>query len=387
MPTNGLVTIYDNTIPDRRMVTDRILMQDPYDIVAYQYLGTDMGKFNFVNKDVSTYEWLNDTMPDRTSTLGAAISTTTTTTCSITTADAGLVQPGDIWLIDSEQVWVSARTTTELTITRAYNGTTAATHLNAATMTRVGRARVDGDDADDSPGTEVTSTSNVTQIFQRTVNLSRSKMKINQYGISNPEDYMIDKYMSELMMDLARLPYYGGRSAGTENSVARTAGGFETFLTASDSNITFATSTGATGGTAAALTRDHIDDTLQNIFDDGGDPKLALTVAHAQRKINDFYEGYVSTERSEQLGGVLIKKLMNPISGSVIDIVVDRQCRAGQLWLLDTMKIAYYPFDPFFYERLSKTGDSVKGEVVGEYGFVVANPAWHGAVKEFSSTL
>lgn len=381
----GLVTIYDNSVPNKRMVTDRILNQNPYDIVAYNYLGTDMGKFMFVNKDVSTYEWLNDTYTDRTDVITDAFTDTLSTTTAITTA--ALFQPGDVWLVDSEHVWVSGISGTTITVTRGFNGTTAATHNDNSVITRISRARTDGDDADDSPSTEVTSTTNNTQIFQRTVNVSRSKAKINMYGIANLEDYEIDKYMDELMMDLARLPYYGGRSAGTENTVARSAGGFNTFLTTSLSNITFATSTAATGGTALAVTRDNIDDTLANAHASGGSPNLMLTVAHAQRKINSFYEGFVTTERSEQLGGVLIKKLMNPIDGNMIDVVVDRNCPAGQMWLLDTSKIAFYAFDPFFYERLAKTGDAVKGQVVGEYGFVVANPAWHGAVKEFSSTL
>jgi hypothetical protein len=382
MATNGLVTIYDNTVPDKRMVTDRILMVEPYDIVAYSYLGTDMGKFKFVNVDEHSYSWLNDTYTDRTDTITDAFTDTVSTTTAVATAANW--QPGDIFLIDSEQVWISAISGTTITVVRGYNGTTAATHADNSVITRIGRARIDGDDADDSPGTEVTSTTNDTQIFQRTVNLSRSAMKINKYGIANLEDYYIDKYMQELMMDLARLPYYGGVSAGTENSVARSAGGLKAFVT---DNVTYATSTAATGGTALALTRDHIDDTLQNIFADGGDPDLILTVAHAQRKINSMYEGFVSTERSEQLGGVLIKRLMNPITGKPLDVVVDRNCPSGQLWALDTSKIAYYPFDPFFYERLAKTGDAVKGQVVGEYGFVVANGSWHGAVKEFSSTL
>jgi len=134
------------------------------------------------------------------------------------------------------------------------------------------------------------------------------------------------------------------------------------------------------------LTRDNIDDTLALVFADGGSPKLILTTSWAQRKINSFYEDFIMTERSEKLGGNLIKKLQNPIDGALIDVVVDRRCPSGQLWILDTSKIAYYPFDPFFYERLAKTGDAVKGEVVGEYGFVVANADWHGCVKEFSES-
>lgn len=379
---SGLVTLYDNTVPNKRMVTDRILMMEPYDIVAYSYLGTDMGKFNFVNNDNHTYSWLNDTYTDRTDTITDAFTDTVSTTTAVATAANW--QPGDIFLCDSEQIWISSISGTTITVVRGFNGSTAATHADNAVITRIGRARIEGDDADDSPSTEVTSTTNSTQIFQRTVNLSRTATKINRYGISNLEDYMIDKYMDELMMDLARLPYFGGVSAGTENTVARTAGGFPAFITG---NLTYATSTAAAGGTALALTRKHIDDNLALIHTDGGDPNLFLTTAWAQRKVNDFYEGFVSTERSEQLGGILIKKVMNPITGKIIDVVVDRNCRSGQLWMLTTEKIAYYPFDPFFYERLAKTGDSVKGEIVGEYGFVVANADWHGAVKEFSESL
>lgn len=378
----GLVTLYDNTVPNKRMVTDRILMMEPYDIVAYSYLGTDMSKFNFVNNDNHTYSWLNDTYTDRTDTITDAFTDTVSTTTAVATAANW--QPGDIFLVDSEQVWIQSISGTTITVVRGYNGSTAATHADNAVITRIGRARIEGDDADDSPSTEVTSTTNSTQIFQRTVNLSRTATKINRYGIANLEDYMIDKFMDELMMDLSRLPYYGGVSAGTENTVARSAGGFPAFITG---NITYATATSATGGTASALTRKHIDDTLALIHADGGDPNLILTTAWAQRKINDFYEGFVSTERSEQLGGVLIKKLTNPITGKIVDVVVDRNCRSGQAWILSSEKIAYYPFDPFFYERLAKTGDAVKGEVVGEYGFVVANGDWHGAVKEFSESL
>jgi hypothetical protein len=379
---NGMINSYINTVPDKRMVTDRILMIEPYDIVAYSYLGTDMSKFNFVNRDGKIYEWLEDAYNDRTDTINSGLAAdSTTTTVSVT--DADLWQVGDIWEVDSEQILVTAKSSTTMTIVRDIGGTQA-THADASVATRISRARKDGATADDSPSNEIASAYNVTQIFQRTIEVARTKGKIAEYGVASWEDYWIDKYMEELMMDLARLPYYGERNVGSA-SQGRVAGGFRNFIT---DNVTYATSTGSTGGTALALTRDHIDDTLQAIFADGGDPDLILTVPHAQRKINDFYEGYVSTERSEQLGGILIKKLMNPITGKPVDVVVDRNCPSGQLWMLSRKHISYYPFDPFFYENLAKTKDTAAfGQVVGEYGFVCAYDKSHGAVKEFSSTL
>jgi hypothetical protein len=369
----GMIQSYINTVPDKRMITDRILMLDPYDIVAYSMLGTDMGKFNFVNREGKIYEWLEDTFNDRTDAIASGLSASTTTTTAVMTT-AALFQPGDVWLAESEQLWVSAVSGTTITVVRGFGGSTPATHADAVVATRISRARIDGDDADNSPSTEVSSNYNYTQIFQRTINVARTKEKIAEYGVASWENYLIDKNMKELMMDLARLPYYGKRYAGT-SSAARYAGGLRTFIT---NNLTDASS--------AVLTRDMIDDTLQNIHADGGDPNLILTGAHAQRKINDFYEGFVTTDRSEALGGVLIKKLMNPITGKTLDVVVDRNCPTNEMWLLETGLIAYYPFDPFFFEKLAKTGDANVGEIVGEYGFVVASDAHHGLIHTFSTS-
>lgn len=350
--------------------------------MAYSYLGVDMSKFNFVNRDGKVYEWLESTYNDRTDPVNSGLAAdSTTTTMSVT--DPDLFQVGDVWEAEGEGLLITAKSTTTMTIVRNIYGTQA-THANSTVLTRTSRSRVDGATADDSPRNEIASASNVTQIFQRTVEIARTKGKIAEYGVGNWEDYWIDQYMQELMMDLARAPYKLERNAGSA-SQGRLFGGFNQFIT---DNLTYATATAAAGGTASALTRDHIDDTLSNIFTDGGDPDLILTVPHAQRKINDMYEGFVSTERSEQLGGILIKKLMNPISGKTIDVVVDRNCDAGELWILSRKNIAYYPFDPFFYERLAKTKDtSAFGQVVGEYGFIVAYDKSHGAVLEFSSTL
>jgi len=378
----GQLTSYQDTVPDKRMVTDRILRIEPYDIVAYSYLGTDMGKFNFTNRDNKTYEWLESTYNDRTDTVNTGLASDSTTT-TFSATDADLYQVGDVWECEGEGLLVTGKSTTTMTIVRNIFGAQA-THANSSVITRVSRSRLDGATADDSPRNEIASASNVTQIFQRTVEIARTKGKIAEYGIADWEEYWIDQYMNELMMDLARAPYLQERNAGSA-SQGRLFGGFPSFIT---DNVTYATATAATGGTALALTRDHVDDTLANIFADGGDPDLILTTAHAQRKINDMYEGFVSTERSEQLGGMLIKKLMNPITGKIIDVVVDRNCPSGQLHILTTKNIAYYPFDPFFYESLAKTKDtSAFGQVVGEYGMVIAYDKSHGAVKEFSSTL
>ena len=56
----GLITSYDNTVPLKRTVTDRIIFADPYDITTMLALGLDnASKFQFVNTPNRTYEWLS----------------------------------------------------------------------------------------------------------------------------------------------------------------------------------------------------------------------------------------------------------------------------------------------------------------------------------------
>jgi hypothetical protein len=55
---SGQINSYVNTVPDRRMVSDRILMIEPYNIATYLALGTDVSKFDMVNREGKVYEWL-----------------------------------------------------------------------------------------------------------------------------------------------------------------------------------------------------------------------------------------------------------------------------------------------------------------------------------------
>ena len=371
---SGSIQSYLNTVPNKRMVTDRIMMIEPVKIKTWLRLGQDVDKFNLKNKDRKNYEWLEDTFVPETTTMDGTNMDSSTTNATFTPASLTLFQPGDIILMGTEQMWIVSVASGIPTVTRGYGSTTQATHANAITITLIGRARIDGDDADDSPSTEVTSSSNYTQIFQRTIQVARTKEKEAAYGISSLMDRMIDKRTTEIMMLLNKLPYFGKKYVGTATA-GRGCGGLRAFITDNLTNVG-----------SAALVRKDIDDTLQNIFDDGGDPDLIICGGWAQRKLNDFYEGFVTTERSERVGGIRIQRLLHPITGTELDILVDRACPTNEMWILTSKYISYYPFDPLFYEALAKDGDSDKGEVVGEYGFVVQYDKAHGLVHTFSTS-
>jgi hypothetical protein len=65
-------------------------------------------------------------------TLTAAISSTSATTCTVTAVTN--LSPGQTILIDSEQMFIYSISTLTLTVERGVNGTTAATHSNGASL-------------------------------------------------------------------------------------------------------------------------------------------------------------------------------------------------------------------------------------------------------------
>ncbi len=136
-----------------------------------------------------------------------------------------------------------------------------------------------------------------------------------------------------------------------------------------------------------ALNRGHIDDQLENCYAAGGMPNVLFCNTFQYRRLAAIYEPFITTERSETTGGNRIKWLEVPLPGaSPIQIIVDRWAPATTVDLIDTRYCGFITLDPFFYEKLAKTGDSSNGQVVGEYGFVLAFEKAHARITGLTSS-
>ena len=371
---SGLITSYDNTYTQKVMITDRIIMADPYDITTITALGlNNASKFQFVNTPGRTYTWLEDAYPSVSDAASCTALSTETAHTTLDVTDGDLFHVGDVVQVDSEYVWVASVSTNELTVVRGFGSTTTATHNTDSTFYIRYNARLEGADSSASPWTEVTTATNASTIFHKEVKISRDDELFPNYGVDNLRKYRIDKNMEQMMEQLDRLPYYGKRAAGT-SSTARSSGGFGTFITTNATTVT------------GALLRSHIDTEFRQIHAAGGKTDLILCDAWFQQKCNDFYEGFVTTTRDQSVGGSLIKQLMHPITGQLTKLVVDRHCPSGYAYLLDKRYVGYITIDPFFYEALAKHGDYEQGQTVGEYGFVCAYNKAHSILSGYSTT-
>ncbi len=376
MPT-GQRTSYTDTITQKRVVTDLISIIDPMEVPLLNAIGygpDNVKKFNFVNFPGTQIEWLEDTYAPRTATAAATNITndSTTTTIAVTTGQGARFQKGHVILIDSEYMWVSSISTDTLTVTRNWGGTQA-THESTASITIVSVARLEGVDADDSPTTTPTSGTNVSQIFQKKIELSRTRQRITQYGISDEFDREVDKAMKELTLYLEVAGFRGVRKAGS-SSAARGMGGLDTFIT---TNVT--TLTGS-----PALLQKNIEDAVQSCWSEGGNPSLLVCGAWALRKIRDFYAPSVRSTPDERRGGIRIDKILT--TTGELDVLPARNCPTTKLYILDESRVGFVPIDEFVTEDLAKTGDADKAQVVGEYSLALVNEKAHAIVTGFSTT-
>ena len=373
-----MITSYSDTTPHIRVISDVINMIDPVDTPLLDYLGgLDAARSKFkIKQNGYKIEILEDEYaPLAGAASGATGLTSDTTLTNWTVADASVFQDGHVVQMDDEYVVIKAADVTNNTVTvysRSYGGTNA-THATNETMTIVGMARLEGDDADYGPIVDITAPYNYTSIFQEALKVSGTQQVIDQYGISNEFAYEANKIVPSKLRLVNRMAFHGIRAAGSATA-PRSAGGLGTFVTGNSVNA---------GG---AIAKADVDTLMEYIYADGGNPDV-LVLNHA---VAGDLKGLIDSSSFVRLDQENAKIGMNPITQFTtqygnIRILMDRHCPVAKGYILDSSKVGFYQLRPFGMKSLAVTGDSVKGEVVGEFSFLVANDSAHGYIYGITS--
>ena len=376
-------------VPQKRAIADFIDMIDPRDVPLLKYLGiSDKGaggvnkasKFRLLNWPQTQYQWLNDTLAPLTTLLSADATVATATAAATQTVlmyDATSIRTGDVIHIDGELIHINSfvPSTKTATWSRFYGGTnhTGSNVLATdAAVEIISRARVEGADSDTDYTTQVADEYNYTQIFQAEIKVSRSQNKLDQLGMSSEYDYQVRKKFQEQLRLLEKTLFRGYRNAGSA-TLARSMGGFKQFITDNTASLA-----------SAPLTQKDLEDKIQACWEDGGMPDLIICNAWAKRKISSFYAGSVRTTRTENTGGVVIDNIETEFG--TLGMLMSRWCPSTEIFIVTSEYLGVLPFDAFFDEPLAKDGDYEKGQIVGEYGFVVKNDKAHAMLTTISTT-
>jgi len=367
---DGPKTTYSDSTPHARVISDVIQMIDPRDTPLLSRLGLD-GARNKFNLKLNGYkiELLEDELDplETTANNGTTIGAADT---SFEVTDATVFQDGHVILIDAEYMVVkSADADSNLVevYSRAYGGTNA-THAADAAIQIVGMARLEGDDADFGALVEVSAPYNYTSIFQKAVQVSGTQQVIAQHGIEDEFIYQANKAVPHLLRLVERAAFHGVRSAGAAAS-PRSMGGLDTFIS---SNVV-----AAGGGIAKA----DVDALMEEIFMQGGHPDLLVMnprVANDLRALLDN-SSFVRVNQAETRFGLNAMEKVITQYGE-LELLMDRWCPPTSAYAIQSSKIGFYILRSFEMKDLARSGDSVKGEVVGEFSLIVANEKAHGRI-------
>jgi hypothetical protein len=233
---------------------------------------------------------------------------------------------------------------------------------------------------------------NTVQIFQRQVSVSYAKQSVTgqitadattglaELGaqpVQNERDFQIMAHMRQVAVNVDYTFLNGTYQQATSAAVAAKARGI---ITACTSNTVAAAS--------ATLTKALIDELLRTMASNGAEfvNPVVFCNAFQKQKISDIY-GYAPQDRN--IGGYNIKQVETDFA--VLGIVWAPNVPTDDLLVADLAFCApvFLPVPEkgvLFYEELSRTGASEKGQIYGQIGIDYGPEEYHGTITSLATS-
>lgn len=270
---------------------------------------------------------------------------------------------------------------------------------------------VEGDDATANTADPTVRLANQLQTLRKVVQVSGRAREIDTAGRADEFEYQLKKRMKELGRDLeAALTQNNAGTAGSANSAPLMAS-FESWIassaTAVGNYVSVGTGTAQTtiginsaagypvtapvdSTVAGTLTEASVKYVIRQIWVNGGDPSLVMVGADVKQKISASFTGIATRFRS-----VESKSEAQIIAGAdiyvsdfgAVTIVPNRFQRERTVLVLDPDYLGIASLRGFRMERLAKTGDSDKAQILGDYTLEVRNVMAQGKVADVNGSL
>lgn len=361
----GVMSTYDLTVGVQLQVEDLIYVISPFDVPLLGANGAD-GRTVLSNDTAyeKKIEWLDETLLTPRTTLGA----------TYVTADAYIVvaagererfQTGDVILTRAEYLRITGygSTADSLTVTRAYAGAATNAGVVGDQIVGVGSALPEGSDPPNARTRDRTNRFNYTEIFgPYQVQVSETENVVRKYGLPMSEfDYQIGNRTKEGMVAIEQALLYGTRVEDVSNKW-RSMGGMAFYIT---TNLDTSTTT---------ITETLLLNQLEAAFNAGGNPDRILVNPRQKRNVSQFGSSNIRYVQQTNVRGQTVDFYESDFGQ--VSLVVDRWCRVGDLFIFARDQATVMTLRPMVFEMLAKTGDSIKGQVVGEKSFAFHREAW-----------
>lgn len=354
----GMVSTYDLTVGVQLEVEDMIHVITPFDVPLLGGGGAD-GNTVLSSDTVfeKKYEWLDEELLTPRTTVQSTYATADTFVV-VAAGERERFQTGDLIKIDNEVVRVTGygSTADTLTATKAYDGVSSQ-HAAGAQMVGVGSALPEGSDPPSPRTRDRVNRFNYTEIFgPYAVQVSGTEQVVRKYGLPMSEfDYQVANRTKEAFVAMEQALLYGARVEDVSNEW-RSFGGMTFFIT---TNV---------DSTTTDITEAKLLDSLQTVFAAGGNPDRIVVGPAQKRKISQLTDSSLMRVVNAQDSRGRVVQAYESDFGQ-LSIILDRWVRTSDLFIFNRDQATVLTLRPLVFEMLAKTGDSVKGQVVGEKGF------------------
>lgn len=351
-------------IGKRESVTDQLLLLNPYQTPLIAMLG--------FSNPVTQVEhiWFEDSMFGNESkiTTAAAIDAVT-----LQVADSEPFRENQVAKVGEELILVTGvdPVAKNLAVMRGYAGTTPAAIAANAVITVQFVAGAEGADARSGRSKPRVRKSNITQIFDETVEITGTAAAVANYGIDDLYEYEKAKKLLELALQ-AEKAFIGG--IRYENGIVRQMSGIRNML-----------QTNVTDLKGADLTMDVLNDSLQAIytkggFASGGNYEIVVP-AKQKRVVGKFSDNLIRINNGDDARGTVVNRLITDFGE--INVSINDNLSADEVLILDKNRISLRPLNgrDFGHEYLGKKGDYFQGQIVGEYTLELLQEAAHARIK------
>lgn len=355
----GMVTTYDLSVGVQLQVSDMIDVISPFDVPLVGTNGADgrstLSRDTMFEKKI---EWMDEELLVPRTTLGANY-TAAATFITVAAGERERFQTGDLIRVDAETMRVTGYGTTADTLTIETWAGSNANHTSGAQLVGIGSALAEGSDPPSPRTRDRVMRHNISEIFGPVqVQVSGTEQVVRKYGLPMSEfDYQIANRTKEQFVALEQALLYGVRVDDTSDE-QRSMGGLDYYITTNVDSTT-------TDITDALLATQ-----LQNSFNLGGTGVSTLLVPAGQkRKLSQLSNTLVRYNQGERVRGFVVDTIETDFG--VLNIILNRWLRSSDMFGFNREQATLFSLRPFFFENLAKTGDSVKGMVVGEYSFAL----------------
>ncbi|MCU5554823.1 DUF5309 domain-containing protein [Bacillus cereus] len=354
-------TYSNELIGVKESVTDEFLLLNPLQTPMINLLGFGTPVTNV------EHVWFEDEMFAQEGVLSKALMPEDTT---IEVENAEAFRPNQVIRSGEELILVGKITGTKLTVVRGYAGTTAEAAEAGASLEVMFVEGAEGADARDGRYKPRTRVSNITQIFDETVELSGTAMAVAQHGVDNEFEKEKQKKQLELALQLEKAVINGVRYEQGNKRMMR---GIRSFI-----------ATNVVAANGEAIADKHLIEAFRMIFekggfDTGGDYKV---VAGATQKvaISAFDNAQIRLDRQDNGRGQVVDHYISDFGAA--EIVLNKNLPAGEILVIDANRLSIRPLQgrDFSHEYLGKKGDYMQGMLVGEYTLEMLQEAAHAKI-------